>query len=289
MKRITAAILAIVLLAALTGCGKDASDGEGEPVTNGYRAMMASKQKEDGWYLTFIYNYVPDENGNRTNPNFFFDGINLKYDYLPDFQIRLTDGSTGEVLDYIEPDLSNICQNPEYKVILDAINSYLLSRPLTPDLTVAELDFFEDNSLFTRQDVVELYNEAIANGEWTRGEFDCISSAGQQEDGMMSGYQWRVSYMMMYSNLSLLNIELIYEDGRYLSDIPEEELTAGQRELRAAIDGVEKSMVGQQDFLGIGIDPNTVIDNVEFSRLYRLLEAFDAENRAAESAEAAAR
>lgn len=118
MKRITAAILAIVLLAALAGCSKDASDGEDEPVTNGYRAMMASKQKEDGWYLTFIYNYVPDENGNPTNPNFFFDGINLKYDYLPDFQIRLTDGSTGEVLDYIEPDLSNIAKIRNIKSFL---------------------------------------------------------------------------------------------------------------------------------------------------------------------------
>lgn len=245
----------------------------------GYHAKCAVKECSDGWFLFFELGYNLN-NEIPVDEYVIVNAVNLKHSNLDDFRISVVDSETKEVIDSIQPEVSYCSMNPQYKSILNKLEKTLLEREQNPNLTDDELSNFEDNDIFNKEVIMEIYNTAIKNGEMTFGKYGNLSESGLKSENELSGYKWQVGYFLSYANITALNIELIYSDGTYLSDIAKEDMTTEQKELFSIITQIENNIINNQNFIDIGIDSNLEIGNIKLSRLWHLLNAFEEEYNA---------
>lgn len=275
MKKIIPIMVCFVIITLLCSCKNSKEIVSDE----GYHAKCAVKECSDGWFLFFELGYNLN-NEIPVDEYVIVNAVNLKHSNLDDFRISVVDSETKEVIDSIQPEVSYCSMNPQYKSILNKLEKTLLEREQNPNLTDDELSNFEDNDIFNKEVIMEIYNTAIKNGEMTFGKYGNLSESGLKSENELSGYKWQVGYFLSYANITALNIELIYSDGTYLSDIAKEDMTTEQKELFSIITQIENNIINNQNFIDIGIDSNLEIGNIKLSRLWHLLNAFEEEYNA---------
>lgn len=275
MKRIISIMVCFVIISLFCSC-KDSKEIVSD---EGYHAKGAIQECSDGWFLFFELGYNLN-NETPVDEYVIVNAVNLKYSNLDDFRISVVDSETKEIIDSIQPEVSYCSMNPKYKSILSELEKTLLEREQTPNLTDDELSNFEDNVIFNKEGIIDIYNTAIKNGEMTFGKYGTLSESGLKSENELSGYKWQVGYFLSYANITALNIELIYSDGTYLSDIANENMTAEQKELFSKITLIENNIINNQNFIDIGVDSNLEIGNVKLSRLWNLLNTFEEEYKA---------
>lgn len=245
----------------------------------GYHAKGAVQECSNGWFMFFELGYNLNQEI-PTDEYVIVNAVNLKYKNLDDFKIRMIDSETKEVIETIQPEVSYCSMNPQYELILYNLEKTLLAREQNPDLTERELLNFEDNDIFNKKVIMDIYNTALKNGEMTFGKYGDLSESGLKSEDELSGYKWQVGYLLSYANIAALNIELIYSDGTYLSDITKEDMTTNQKELFSIITKIENNIIRNQNFVDIGINSNLEIGNIKLSRLQNLLNTFEEEHNA---------
>lgn len=239
-KRLLCFTVIIALLFSFSACDKTEKVQNEEKIFPRYDTY-ASKELDGGWFLYGDYQEIYTPEGKPAEGCcFYLEGVNLKYRNLKDFAIPVIDDATGEISHYITPNVFAMGTNNEYEVIFEKLGKYLTERKQSPDLTVEELSFIEiEDKLFTKDDVVYLYNTVFENykprneeNNIMRGKYKNISYDQLQRGPELNGYSWQAGYLINSNgNIDKLNIELIYSDGQYLSNIEEASLTEGQREL----------------------------------------------------------
>lgn len=275
MKKCIAIMMCWVIITTLCSC----KNSKEMVLDEGYHAKGAVQECSNGWFMFFELGYNLNQ-GIPTDEYVMVDAVNLKYKNLDDFKIRLVDSETKEAIETIQPEVSYCSMNPQYESILYDLEKSLLARKQNPDLTDRELLNFEDNDIFNKKIIMDIYNTALQNGEMTFGKYGNLSESGLKSENELSGYKWQVGYFLSYANIAALNIELIYSDGIYLSDIAKEDMTTEQKELFSIINQIENNIISNQNFIDIGIDSNLEIGNVKLSRLYNLLNTFEEEHNA---------
>lgn len=274
-KFISIMVVCFVIITLFCSC-KDSKEIVSD---EGYHAKGAIQECSNGWFLFFELGYNLN-NKTPVDEYVIVNAVNLKYSKLDDFRISVIDPETKKEIDSIQPEVSYCSMNPQYKSILNNLEKALLEREQVPNLTENELSNFEENDIFNKKSVVNLYNAAIEKGEMTFGKYGDLSESGLKSEYELSGYKWQVGYFLSYANITALNIELIYSDGTYLSDIANENMTAEQKELLSIIDQIENNIIYNQNFIDIGVESNLEIGDIKLSRLWNLLNTFEEEHNA---------
>ena len=276
MKRYISLLLSIsLILLSFSACKKDISE-ETIQEDDGYHAIGDIRELDGGWYLFVEYDFNLKDNL-RVDRTMTFDIANLKYTCLEDYTVTVLNekdeviGHTPEKVPYYTLDHKN---NATEKFI----EGTLLNREEKPNLSVSELSEVEDNEIFTKADLVDTYNTAMANGELTFGKYGNISQSDIIYENELSGYKWQVGYFSLYGNISAINIELIYSNNLYLSDIGKDELTNDQKELLDVINQIEDNIMKSQSFVNTGYSDKDVIGNVKISRLHSVLNEIEKGN-----------
>lgn len=274
MKRFLYFFCCIALI--VTFCSCDLEDVEDVQNTRLYKNSII--ELTDGWYLFYDYEEVYRADGTLDTIYSAVDGINLKKNDIPGFNVAIIDKQTGEITDYITPAVNTMRMNKKYEKILNKLSDYLGKRKYSYELAEEELEFTDSEMLFDKQDIVSVYNKAMKNDTVEFGKYLYISSYDIKKEAVLGDYSWQIGYCVLCGNISAINIELIYTDGKYLSDIPTENLTSEQTILKSTIESIEKNIIDKQSFLEMGISAHKEINGVKFSRLSYLLEAIETEN-----------
>ncbi len=252
-----------------------------EAIQNEYYRLDRATVVElsSGWYFYCDYEEVFRTDGTLYDTYCTVDGVNLKYQNLSDFNLSVTNTDTGEVTGYITPAVNAMCMNKAYNTELTEISEYLKSRPTETELNEDELDFSEtEGMLFNKSDVVNVYNSAISSPVNTVGKYSYISFTDIRKSVQPGEYYWQVGYMLFTGNIYVINIELVRNGEKFLSDTDPAELTQQQSQLLCEIEKIENSIIGQQSFVPVGYDFAKTIDNVDFNKLLTVLSAIEAEN-----------
>lgn len=276
MKKVCVLIITVLFLIILCAC----SNTEAEPELEYLRQDKNSVLKlSDGWYLYYEREEVYDSNGAFTQAYCSCDGVNLKYKNLTDFNIPLIDMNSGKVAGSVPPSVHFLKMNKIYEEKMKAIEKVLNSRPTVDNLTVEELKDVDISGLiFSLDDVVNVYNKAMSGGTKEFGKYMNISSSNIVSDTLLDGYQWQVGYFILSGHIVAIDIEVIYDDGRYLSDINENQLSDSQKELLQKIEDIRNNILANGNFLGSNLDFEEEFDEVNFTRLYKLLKSLEVEN-----------
>ena len=276
MKRYISLLLSIsLILLSFSACKKNIPE---EPIQkdDGYHAMSDIRELDDGWYVVVEYNFCL-KNNLRVGRTYYFDAVNLKYTSLEEYSITITN-EKDEVIGHIPSTVPHFAQNQKNLPKVNYIEDILLNREDKPSLSISELSEVEDNEIFTKADIVDTYNTAMANGELTFGKYDNLSSSDTISENELSGYKWQVGYFLSYGNIAAINIELIYSNDRYLSDIGKDELTNDQKELLDVINQIEDNIMKSQSFVNTGYTDGDIIGNVKISRLHSVLNEIEKGN-----------
>lgn len=286
VKKIIAVFLILAMLLPLGACSKE---DEQETVQSAYSDFYridktAVVELDSGWYL-----FVDFEEGYSAETDeledsvFWIDGSNLKYQNLTEFNVPIIDRQTGEIIDKIAPAVNSFSANTEYKEVLDKIEDYVLQRDNSTELSVEELDFVDtDGLLFSKEDVVEAFNAAMKNPvrtsktepvKYSKIPFDDIVKGNK-----MAGYSWQVGYIVPGGMIQAVNIELKCSDGRYLSNLDENELNDEQKQVLEEIEIIENAIKTEQSFVAPSYNFEKKIGDVDFSRLYLVLNEIESSN-----------
>lgn len=230
-----------------------------------------------GWYLFCNYQEVYNSDNEIEAVYCYIDGINLKYQGISDFNVEIVDKSTGEITGYITPAANAMCMSEEYKAVLDEITNYLKERTPAPNLTEDEINFVDTSGLlFNVKDIVKLYNMAMEQEVADFGKYMHISVSDIIKKPALGNYCWQVGYHILSGNIAAIEIEVIDDNGTYLSD--KSEHTPEEQEIIDTIEKIEDNIIKEQSFIELGINHDTVMSDVDFSVLYTLLESIEMEN-----------
>lgn len=287
VKNIIALFLILAMLIPLGAC----SDGDGEQAEDEFELSdfyridkTAIVELSSGWYLLADWEEVYFvENNELYDTVCSIDGSNLKYQNLTEFNIPIIDRQTGEIIDKIAPAVNSFSANTEYKEVLDKIEDYVLQRDNSTELSVEELDFVDtDGLLFSKEDVVEAFNAAMKNPVRTStteplnyGKIPCEDIV---KGNKMAGYAWQVGYSVPGGMIQAVNIELKCSDGRFLSDMSEKELSDEKKQVLEEIEIIENAIKTEQSFVAPSYNFEKKIGDVDFSRLYLVLNKIESDN-----------
>lgn len=257
-------------------------NSEKKQTTNVYRYDRTSvTELTDGWFLFCDYEEIYNSDGTYLNTYCTLDGMNLKYQDLSDFNVAITNSKTGEITGYITPSVNGFCMNENYNEKLTKVSEYLKNRDSKTVLSEEELSFIDiDNMIFKKNDIVNVYNDAMKNTVDSKnsGEYLYISFSDIRKGALIGDYHWQVGYLIFTGNIAAINIELIYSDGKYLSDIDSSKLTEQQIALISEIEKTENYIIKQQTFIPSNFNFNKSVDGVEFSKLHEILNSIEVEN-----------
>lgn len=259
------------------------SNNNDENVSTGtYRHdKTAVYELSDGWYFYCDFEEVYNNDGTYLTSLCSFDGMNLKYQNLSDFNIALINSDTGEITGYVTPTVNCFSMNADYYDKLSKITDYLKNRKSKEPLSENELSFVDiDGLLFNKKDVVNVYNTAMKNVVNSNdfGKYSYISFSDIRKGAQLGNYHWQVGYVIFSGNIAAVNIELIYSDGKYLSNIDASKLTETQSELISEIEKAENHILQYQTFIPTEFDFNKTIDEVDFNKLHTILNSIEVEN-----------
>ncbi len=271
MKKIFRLIMLSVMFSLVfSGCDKNVDLLENK---FSFNTKYASVETDDGWLIYFSYEYP--KQGEDFESYYVYDAVNLKYKYLDGYEVEIIEEGTGEVLNFIKPPTPSFSVNESYGEDIKNISQFFIGKNFVKKITIDDLSGLSLTTI-KKQDVVELFNRAIASEPLPNGKYYYLpETACHEEEGFISGYKWHVSYLNLHGCIIKANIELIYEDGKYLSDIVSEGVgTKEQTELHAVIEEIEKKIVSKQ-MLDLPDSEKSEVSQVNFQRLYNILSEIE--------------
>lgn len=240
---------------------------------------VAVIELSSGWYFFCDYEEVFRTDGTYDTTYCTIDGMNMKYQNLSDFNVPVVNGDTGEVTGSIAPTVHSMCMNRNYRAELNKISDYLKERSGETELSEDELSFSDtENMIFDKSDVVNVYNSAMKSPVNTVGKYSYISSSDIRKSVLSGDCYWQVGYMLFTGNIYVINIEIVYNGGKYLSDIDSSKLTQQQVQLLSEIEKIENSIMEQQSFIPADYDFDKSMDEINFNKLLAVLSSIEAEN-----------
>lgn len=179
----------------------------------------ATIQGNDGWYYFFVINNF-GENGRTEN---IFDGYNLKYQRMDGYNIFVYDYTEKNIKQRIpttpsksisEKVKNGIMEGDEVVEISNFFNKKQFNREINEeDLIDLSLEHYDKSF------IIKIYNAAINSKlDDTLTKFN-ISSHKFLTDKERDGYSISIGIMSQRKGIVAVRIDLIYENGVYLSDL----------------------------------------------------------------------
>lgn len=223
----------------MSGCNEEKS-------VPGFIDKFSYIEKENGWISELVIeeSTVGDTKGEL---NFDFSGVNLKYKQLDGIYAPIIDKDGNEV-QQIETNIPSYIHNQEIKDEVKAISAFLTKKQFREKISKEDLGELP-LSYFPYEDIVTLVNNALEDkyadkgfGKYNISAHNCVQKK-MKDDSII-----QVSYSDVYGYIRVLNIEYIYANGTYLSDLVYTgEATSQQNEAMKSINEIEKEIVDTQE------------------------------------------
>lgn len=261
MKRNVIFIISILIFAIMAcGCAKGENQNENRKQKVGFLEKFSMIKKDSDWYYYFIISYNDD--GSTSN---FFNGINLKYSTLDDYFVYIRDSKTNNIIEKVpsfpilatsEKTVNGIMERDE----VTTINNYFNSKQFDDKISIDDLEDLSLNN-FQIDDILLLYNNALDYeipqyfGNFRFPEYSV------DKGELINGKQWQVGQLNNYGYIKAINIELLYEDGTYLSDVVKNNRASeSQVELYNSINLVEDYIITNQSLNISGLMNDEILE-----------------------------
>lgn len=255
-------LLIACLLISMTACNKKAS-----PAYK-FNTKTAVEEREDGWLYFFNYEYT------KTDKFYIFNGYNLKYKHIDGYDIPIIDSKTGKIIDILTSSLPSLALNQKIKPDIDAVECFFSKKQFVTPIKISDLDNLNLNKIH-KEDILRLFNLAIGKNDLDNGKYSYLPEADIVQETLLSGYQWQVGFFISHGNILKVRIELIYNGSKYLSDIIDnKKADEFQKNIYKSIKEIENKIINDQSF-NITMDKELTINNIQFKRLYTLLQKIE--------------
>ena len=192
-----------------------------------------------------------------------FGGINMKYTNLKDHYIEVIDENTNKIIDKLPTEYVSLANGEKTREETKKINLFLENQKFNKTITLNDLKNLNTQTI-DKQILVDMYNEAYNSSPKSLGKYISNSFAGSKTSESKDGYSYQVVYIIDYGNISKLNIELIYDNDVYLSDlIKNNTATNLQKKMYNKIEQIEKKIKNENSFTS-GVDNSNLfkLDNL---------------------------
>lgn len=178
-----------------------------------FYTKAAYKKTEDGWlhYVSVSFDKQTDE-----PISYVYDAYHLKYKRMQDFVVEIEIDGKDIKIGY--PSIPYYSLKNDFDEDYKVLDTYFETNKPTEKLTdedIANLDIKE----LDKDMIVELFNIAIESEPLSDGKYYYMPEAAIWQEVLYDGFYWQIGYFCLHGELININIELLYEDGTYLSDI----------------------------------------------------------------------
>lgn len=269
----------ICTLFFLTGC-ENKKNGQQIPY---FVDLTAFKELNDGW-VAYLYIETLKKDVNKIESvdnidlnqiqSIFFDVVNLKYNKLDDFYIPIKDENGKIVEKFYVPQPSYV--QSIYSDEMIKINNFLTAKKYNKEITIQDLEECQsilfDDKILDKQVIVELYNDALKHDSEFQYKFLNVEEANTISNDLIDGSRMQFSFIKNFSDLGICEIEYIYKDGTYLSDLVlEHKANEQQIKLQKMLDEIEEELIISQKIDSIQSTGDEKIDKAIINLLNKAL------------------
>lgn len=250
-KIITISIILLLLLFSLSINYRNSNKNnikknEGETAVP-FIEKCAFKNIDEEW-VYFLCVYYNKEDSSKKIINATFDGINMKYAHLDDHYISVVNTENNELIDKLPAQFASLSNGQSTRNDLRTINLFLENNPFNNKITVNDLDNLK-TEVINKDIIVELYNEAYDSNPLPMGKYMNLSFMSSEISNYQENYKFQVIYVMNYGNIAKINIEIIFDDGKLLSDKVKNNIANNDEiEFQKIIDDIEKQIINNNSF-----------------------------------------
>lgn len=255
MKRISIILVTIFAL-LISGCSKNNEvNVEKTEMIKYVSKCYTSEIDKDGWFK-FLCIELPKKNKNSNetldnyvyneNVSYTFDGINLKYKTLDEYYIPIYDDNKNEI-SKVEAEYPSYSISKSYREDIKKINDFLNDKKFERKISIEDLDTI-DFKVVTKEELVFMFNGAFDKTPAELGKYINIPFVAIVKTNYVNNYFYQVGYYCEYGNIRKIDIEVIYEDGTYLSNlVTNHEASNEQIIFSKKIKEVEEYIISNQD------------------------------------------
>ena len=229
----------------------------------------AFKDIDDEWTYYMCVDYDKDD----LNKKIFsatFGGINMKYTSLKDHYIEVLD-ENNNIIDKIDTNYVSLANGQSTKNEMREINLFLEEKKFNTTININDLKNLKTKYI-DKQLLVDMYNEAYNSMSKPVGKYISNSFAGGKISENGEEYKYQIVYILDYGNISKLNIELIYNDGTYLSDlIKNNKATQLQEKMYNKLIEIQQKIIKENSFTS-GIDKSEFLKLENLNKILKELE-----------------
>lgn len=219
--------LLLICFFGIIGCSsKDKIQGNEDYSYPQYVAKCATQDMEDEWiYSLCLYYPKIDKNIKETAQNYnsdnifsvVFDGYNLKYKKLDGFYIPVRD-SDGMIIGQLDAPIPSLSVSEELRDEIKIINDYFNNKKFSSVIDDANLNDLRINKIDKKM-LSKLYNDSYNNEPIKLGKFINLPQVDIIIGDKFENLKYSIGYYIEYGKLLKIHIDMIYEDGIYLSDL----------------------------------------------------------------------
>lgn len=260
IKKYIGVILSTILLIGMQSCQEKDSNINAGNVIN-YISQSVFEESDDGWYYYFIIETLKD--GSRSY--YEFNAVNLKHREIPNYVINGYN-EDGNVVETMLPIPVSLYNGPDTKSDIKKISEFFNANSPNSVITIEDMKFLEVKTI-SKEIIMDCFNRAITSEPEQLGDYKNKQICNViQESRSIDGYIWQVGYYLNYGNIKVFNIEIIYDDGTYLSDINNDKT----KKIIDVIESMEIDIVNNQSF-DIDLSKYQLDNDIDFTRLVRLI------------------
>lgn len=253
------------MIMAVTGGEKDV-----EKSNFGYDTRLSVIKGEDGWLHFFSCEYVK---GEKTPTSYVYNAYNLKYKYLEDYKLKVYD-ENGDIIGETSSSLPYLILNEKYwDDFMHFIEYFDKNKPESP-LSIEET-FDLEISVLDKEMIIDLFNCAIGADMLGEGKYYYLPEADIVLEDKQDGYSWQVAFFIVRGVIVDVNIELIYDNGSYLSDlVSRNEGDTEKNNVYDAVSNIEMEILNGQSFV-VDSEAYEVLNTIDSDRLKLLLQSVE--------------
>lgn len=265
----------ITIFILMKGNNKEKENDINDIYSNVYYGQKYSYiEGEDGWYYFFCINIL-DDAGTTAN---FYDGINLKYKSMDEYNVLVYDEVTGELKKKIATTPSfrsseKIKNGVQERDEILKVDSYFDEKQFNRVITEEDLkDLKLEN--FNKEQIIELYNMAIEAKLKTERKAFYIPSFELKQKSLSDGSVINMGLYTETTGMIAMRIDIIYDDV-YLSDLVQSNKASKEQiELYDNLRLISDKFIETQD---VRVKKYFQFDGEIYDRVFEIIETFDDE------------
>lgn len=223
----TCFIFATIFALLITGCSNNNKMKEEKiEIPKFVSKCYTGEIDKEGWFK-FLCIELPKKNRNvketldnyifNESVSYVFDGINLKYKTLDGYYIPVYDDNKNEI-SKIEAAYPSYSTSKQYREDIRKINKFLNDKKFERKISIDDLDTI-DFKVVTKEELVFMFNSAFDKTPSDLGNYINIPFVAIVNSNYVDDYFYQIGYYCEYGNIRKIDIEVIYENDNYLSNL----------------------------------------------------------------------